>query len=186
MTGFYATWRIGLRDPRAISWIDDSIPGVWKSFFAAVLVAPYYAITTWLHLPQEIPDSISLPTLISVEAICYILSWLVFPLLVHSFCQITHREYVFRRFLAALNWSTLVQVVVLLPITLLDTTQIVPQDWLDSLFLAVGLLLYVYLGMIVHDTLKVPAIAIAGIVACGILIDIALLALGNNILGITS
>ncbi len=186
MRGTYAAWRIALRDPQAVTWLDDTIPGVWKSFSAAVLVAPYYALATWQQLADPSSVHAPLPIIIMVESICYVLGWLIFPLLVHHFCVLTQRENLFPRFLAALNWSALVQMIVLLPLVLLDTAQIMTPDWQSAIYLAIGLLLYIYLGMIIRDTLELTAAGIVGLVICCILVDAALLAVAQNILGIQS
>lgn len=184
MRGAYAAWRIALRDPQAVTWLDDTIPGVWKSFSAAALVAPYYAFATWQQLADLSSIAANFPTIILVESICYVLGWLIFPLLVHHFCVVTQREHLFSRFLVALNWSALVQMIVLLPLVLLDALQIMTADWQSAVYLAVGLLLYIYLGMIIRDTLELTAAGIVGLVICCILVDAALLATAQNILGI--
>lgn len=184
LNGTYAAWRIALRDPRAVTWLDDSVSGAWKSFAAAALVVPYYFLATWQQLADLSSISANLPTIILVELICYALGWLIFPLLVHHFCVSTQREHLFRRFLVALNWSALVQMIVLLPLVLLDASHIIPSDWQNAIYLAVGLLLYAYLGMIVRDTLEVAAAGVVGLVICCILVDAALLAVAQNILGI--
>lgn len=182
--GTYAAWRIALRDPQAVTWLDDTFPGVWKSFSAAALAAPYYAFATWQQLAGLSSISADFPAIILVESICYILGWLIFPLLVHHFCLVTHREHLFPRFLVALNWSALVQMIVLLPLALLDASQLISADWQNAVYLAVGLLLYVYLGMIIRDTLELSAAGVVGLVICCILVDAALLATAQNILGI--
>lgn len=61
---------------------------------------------------------------------------------------------------------------------------IIPSDWQNATYLAVGLLLYVYLGMIIRDTLEIAPAGVVGLVICCILVDAALLAVAQNILGI--
>lgn len=184
LNGAYAAWRIALRDPQAVTWLDDSVSGAWKSFAAAVLVVPYYFLATWQQLTNVSSLAVNVPTIIVVESICYALGWLIFPLLVHHFCVVTQREHLFRRFLVALNWSALVQMMVLLPLVLLDASHSIPQDWQNAIYLAVGLLLYAYLGMIIRDTLEIAAAGVVGLVICCILVDATLLAVAQNILGV--
>jgi len=184
LSGIYAAWRIALRDPQAVTWLDDSVPGAWKSFVAAILVMPYYFLATRQQLADFSSLSVNLPTIILVESVCYALGWLIFPLLVHHFCVTTQREHLFRRFLVAINWSAVVQMIVLLPLVLLDASHIIPSDWQNATYLAVGLLLYVYLGMIIRDTLEIAPAGVVGLVICCILVDAALLAVAQNILGI--
>ena len=45
LLSLYGVWRLFLRDPRGIEWLDVSIEGFWKSFFCAVVVP----ILTKLH-----------------------------------------------------------------------------------------------------------------------------------------
>ena len=33
LLSLYGVWRLFLRDPRGIEWLDVSIEGFWKSFF---------------------------------------------------------------------------------------------------------------------------------------------------------
>ena len=41
---FYGAWRLAHLDASGLKYFDTSLDGFWKSFFAAVLVAPAYAL----------------------------------------------------------------------------------------------------------------------------------------------
>ena len=51
LSGLYGAWRLLRRDPQqAEACFRADATGFWNSFFAAVLVAPGYAVLVGLHL----------------------------------------------------------------------------------------------------------------------------------------
>ena len=50
--GVFGAWRLFRRDSGAMTYFDDSVDGFWKSFFAAVLIAPAYGIIVALELAR--------------------------------------------------------------------------------------------------------------------------------------
>lgn len=49
LSGIYAA--IALRDPQAVTWLDDSVPGAWKSFVAAIL---HHTLNIFLATRQQL------------------------------------------------------------------------------------------------------------------------------------
>jgi len=49
MYALYGAYRLARFDAGGMRYFDASIDGFWRSFFAAVLIAPFYLIYQWLR-----------------------------------------------------------------------------------------------------------------------------------------
>jgi len=75
----YGAWRLLRFDPQGFVWFDLTIDGFWRSFFAAVLVAPAYLILVALDLTgREGPIDGVWATF--VLTLGYGAEWIAFPI----------------------------------------------------------------------------------------------------------
>ena len=73
------TWMLVKRDRGGVSWLDGSVDGFWKSFFAAVLLAPFYGLMLWMARYSTVEDA-DFTAVFLVEAAAYAGAWLFWPL----------------------------------------------------------------------------------------------------------
>lgn len=112
--GLTGAWRLMLRDRGAMRWFDCSVPGVWRSFWSAVLCYPGFLVLLWLRLaPSDIAQA-GLGRIALVETIGYVIGWVAYPLLALPFCRWLASEERALGFVGAYNWSQTLQMVVLL------------------------------------------------------------------------
>ena len=100
----YGAWRLALLDRKGLDCFDSTIEAYWKSFNAAVIVAPAYALLLALRLAEVDTRAGFLPLAI-VETLAYIIGWVAFPLIMIYVCDRIGRFDRYLRYIVAHNWS---------------------------------------------------------------------------------
>jgi hypothetical protein len=161
--GAYGAWRLALFDPAGMQWFDRSIEGFWRSFRVAALVAPAYALLLYLHDLSGSPPP-DLARYLVVQAIAYVVMWVAFPLVMAHLAPIIDRDAEYLGFVVAYNWSTILQMAVLLPLAFLLAGRTEPGGPASLLALAGQLALLVYEWFIVKTALRLGGFAATGLV----------------------
>src|SRR3712207_2049243 len=104
----YGAYRLALLDKSGLQYFDSTAEGALRSFYAAVLVLPAYAILMVLRQWDQLGD-LSLLRFLAVEAIAYVISWTAYPLLMYHLSGLLDRADHFFAFLCAYNWSSVIQ-----------------------------------------------------------------------------
>ena len=165
----YGAYRLARLDATGMSYFDTSVAGFWQSFFAAVIVAPFYAILLAFRFSVIAPDAD--PTrFVLTESIAYVVSWTAYPLVIATLTRKLGCWNRYKSYIVAYNWSMVLQIALVLIIALVSTTGVVPEEAGPFLSLATYLAILGYIWFIARTTLGVPALTAAGIVA----LDIAL------------
>ncbi|SDG34738.1 hypothetical protein SAMN05216241_10988 [Limimonas halophila] len=110
--------RLARFDPDGLMYFDDDARAVVQSFFAAVLVAPGYAILVVQHLGRVDVTAGPLSAGL-VEFFGYVISWTAFPVAVLELSRLMERGERWFGFVVALNWSKVLQMALYLPAALL-------------------------------------------------------------------
>jgi len=81
--GLYVAWRLLLFDGAARQYIDATIAGYWKSFYAAAIALPAVFILRLLYLDvhPELTAHADTERVVAVFALDYVYQWVAFPLL---------------------------------------------------------------------------------------------------------
>jgi len=119
-TALYGAWRLARLDPQGLSYFDTSERGFWRSFWAAVLVAPAYALIVALDRADD-PMPVDALRQFLVEGISYVLSWTAFPLAMASLAEKLGRMSHYIRYIVAHNWAAVLEMTALLPAVILST-----------------------------------------------------------------
>ena len=77
----FGAYLLARRDPRGMGYFEISVEGFWRSFFAAALAAPMFAIIVALHRP-EVTAEYSIAWQFLGQTIRYVLDWAAYPLIV--------------------------------------------------------------------------------------------------------
>ncbi len=160
---FEGAWRLARGDTGGMAHFDFSVDGFWRSFWALVIVAPGYAVIVADQYSRQGEPVPFWPTLIG-ESLSYLLRWATLPLvaiLLTRFFGVAGR---YVPLIVVLNWSSLVQLVVLLVPIALSVLLSAEATWL-LLFVATGLVLF-YQGFVIKTALDCPVgIAVAFLAA---------------------
>ncbi len=123
LNSVFGAFRLALLDASALRWFSLSLPGFWRSFAAAIVVAPPFALIVALRFdPQGMPaESYWL-----IESVTYVLGWAVFPLVMVPVCWALSLGGHYVSYIVVYNWSAVVQVAAILPVVVVDASGILP------------------------------------------------------------
>ena len=176
----YAAGRLAQFDARALGYFDASPAGVFRSFFAAALVAPFYALTLATRFAAT-ADGVDPVRFALSEGIAYVLSWVAFPLMMADIAQAVDRPGRLYLYITAYNWSLVVQNALILPLAVLVTTGIIPVDLGQLLWLGAIAAIIVYLWFIARSALEISGIMAAGIVVLDIIVSLIISAIAGQL-----
>lgn len=151
-------WRLGRFDATGLAAFANSTDAAWRSFFAAILVAPLWVLVSLLQfaVSTDGASDVSLGRYATVEAISYVIGWTAFPVIMAGVCDSIGRRDAYLRFVAAYNWSMLIQNVVYLPVVLAGQAGLIPGE--GALFLMVVTLLWAlaFEAFVIKESLQIP------------------------------
>jgi hypothetical protein len=166
----YGVWRLFRRDPNGILLINPTIGAFWRSFWAAILVAPAFILLDAMVSSGE--DMLTLRYSL-IHVIAYVIDWTAFPVAMLSVTQGMGKGLLYPRYMTAYNWSAVVQMSILLPIALLALS--VPNHGTLLLAQAATIILLIYRAFIAHVALQVGM----GTSAAIVLLDVLLASAGK-------
>jgi hypothetical protein len=100
---------------QALAQLNISVAGFWRSFFAAIVALPIFAFAL---IPQYLRAA-DPGWFVAVEAVHYAAAWAAFPLVmipVARFLRLTPR---YIPYIIAVNWTSVLQLVLFLPLNVL-------------------------------------------------------------------
>jgi hypothetical protein len=118
LSGLYGAYLLAWFDPSGMANFNLTVEGFWRSFFAAVLVAPAYAILVAIQLSAGAEDFN--PALVFLtEGIGYVLAWCAFPLVAIVLTRLLGLDRNYVALIVAVNWSAVLQTGAFLAVLLL-------------------------------------------------------------------
>jgi hypothetical protein len=154
-----------------MEFFDKSVEGFWRSFYAAVLIAPLYVLLMATRY-QIGGVEVSVLRFISVEAIAYVTSWVAYPLVVAYLAPMIDRDERYIGYIVAYNWASVLQNAVCLPIAIAIGLGIVPQGFSTMLGIGCFVLVSLYIWYITRIALDVPGGTAAGFVVLEIVLTV--------------
>jgi hypothetical protein len=159
----YGAWRLAWFDPNGMRYFDQSLNGFWRSFRVAILAAPFTALLIALDLSHEKLGG-GWFRVLAGESIAYVIGWVAFPLLAYYLTEAIDRRGQYLGFIVAYNWSTLIQLAVILPAALIAQSGILPVGLAVILTLAAYAAILVYEWFVVRTALALSVLGAAGVV----------------------
>ena len=169
----YGTWRFATLDRTAVQFFDNTPDAFWKSFNAAWLALPAYALLVLLSFTQHPVDAGAF-RILSVEVISYAIGWVLFPLIMVAFTDTTKCDRNYFRFITAWNWSIVLQAYFFLGISAFSASGTVPDSLGGLVSLVATLAIFFYQGFIAKTTLDVTTPVAFLVVVIDLTIAIAL------------
>jgi len=174
--GIAIAWRLARLEPAAIRDIDGSLESCWKSFQAAALAAPLFALLIVLRSAEH-PLSPDPLRALFIEAIGYVIGWTAFPLAAWYLASALGKSQRYTTYLTAYNWANLLQIAAFVPVAALAASDMVPDTVVVlAALLLTGMVIY-YQFFIVRTALEIEPLPALGFVAVdlifGLLIDAA-------------
>ncbi len=166
--------RLARLDAAGMGEFNLTIEGFWRSFFAAAIVAPGYALLVAQKLVAW-PGYVDPALAVLIEAGAYVLSWVAFPLAAVFLTTMLGLSRHYVPLIVAANWAEVLQFAVFLVMSVL--TLALPPGLRGPVVVAViGAILF-YEWFVART-----ALATTGGVAAGIVLVDLLLGIGINVL----
>lgn len=180
--GLYGAWRLLLLDRGGAAYFDASLDGVWKSFFAAVLVAPIYALVMMLQLAELEPTAGPLRLLV-IQAEVYVISWVAFPLVVYYLALGIGRRNEYPRYIVAFNWARVLEICIELPYALLRASGELSGGNAQFLLLVITVAILGYKWFVARVVFDVGGFAAVGIVLLDFVIFVLITSFALGMMG---
>jgi hypothetical protein len=172
----FGAWRFATLDRTAVQFFDNTPDAFWRSFNAALFALPAYGLLVLLSFSEH-PVTAGPLRILFTETIAYVVGWVLFPLVMVSFTDALKRGDRYFRFIAAWNWSIVLQAFLFLGVSAFVASNTVPDGLGALISLAAMLAIFLYQGFIAHTTLDipVPAAAVVVVIDLGIAIGLSLI-----------
>jgi hypothetical protein len=173
-------------DPGGVAYFNISVEGFWRSFFAAVLIAPAYVgliIVRDIGLSPEVADSGPLPETFNFlpEVFTYIMGWIIWPLAMLIVVRLLNQTQNYVPYIIVYNWASVIQIAILLPVAILTRGGIFPEQAAAIIGIIATLVVLFYLWFVTRTVLQVRDWAAAGVVVMDVLIGVLISNLGSAI-----
>lgn len=181
----WAAMRLARFDADAVRDFDRSFEGFFRSFFAALLCAPFYPILmfaerrysaemTAIESGAEFAGVSPVGTAYYLyESAAYLGYWLTVPVAMIFLARLLRLEAHYVSYIVAYNWATCIVTAAKVPFSLIYLAGLVPPDVFLATYYTLLLLTVAYRWLIAQMALGAPPATIAGI----ILVDVFLTAL---------
>tara|TARA_B100000959_G_scaffold44654_1_gene45127 strand:+ start:2325 stop:2900 length:576 start_codon:yes stop_codon:yes gene_type:complete len=167
----YGALHLARGDTSGMAFFNATEQGFWRSFTAALLIAPLFALllTIRYHVNEA---GVSLLRFTAIETIAYVVSWVAFPLLLYHLTDILGTGHRFIRYIVAYNWASVLQNLLYLPFALLVEAHLVQGA--GSTFFGIILLglVLLYTWFVTRTALEVTNLLAAGLVMIDLVLSI--------------
>ena len=177
----YATWRLAHLDTSGFSHFDVSVDGAYKSFFAAIVVAPGYALLLLLSFAGARFSASGLEILLMALG-GYVLLWTIFPLAAFYLLRGLSMEDRFRPLLVGYNWSQCLVVYAFLPLAGLAASGAIPGIGMIVTLVQFGLA-PAYVWFVMRTALKGNGQIAFGLLMLSLTIEIVVMVFVRGSLG---
>jgi len=160
-------------DPNALSQVDDSPDGVWRSFTGPIVAYPMFLL---LLLTADMPPGspYSFEGYLARETVMFALGVFLYPTLMLFGCLFLDREDQWGRYIALYNWSAPIHLGILLLVRVMTAGGMLPGPMTGlAEIMAIGVTLWI-VYKIAHDALEIDGIQTVAVVLGYIAIGIGL------------
>jgi hypothetical protein len=141
LSALYGAYRLAWLDVSGMTYFNLTVEGFWRSFFAAVLVAPGFAVLILQKLVAR-PDPFDPGWAMLVQILAYGLSWAAFPLAAVALTRLLGLSHNYVPLIVALNWGAVLQVMVFLTAVVVGLALPGVLEGLIMLLVTGGILFY--------------------------------------------
>lgn len=179
--------RLLLFDVAGYQFFTVSVGGFYRSFLAAVIAAPFYALAVVLRTRMAVTHAeldTTLPPLsamLTSETIAYPFRWLAFPLIMIGLARLLKVTDRYAPYIIAINWAGFVTCVLYLVPLLVFGAGIADANTTASALFALQLLILGYLWFIARTALGVGPITAVGLVLIDVLASLLITGLVMNL-----
>ena len=164
-----AAWLLARGDKAALAQFDLTVEGFWKSFAAALLVAPAYVlvlldqyrVTGW----PEHPWGTAL-----AEAVSFTIGWLAFPLAAIPLTRLLGLSARYVPLIVANNWLAVIQVALYTAVVVLGA--LLPAELRTLALFTATIMVLAYQWFVIRTALATTGLTAFGLVVIDVLLSI--------------
>ncbi len=177
----FGAWLLARQEPSAMSFFDLSVEGFWRSFFAAVLAAPLYAVIL-VHEYSVTGLPASLGWVALVQAVGYVLDWAAFPLAAILLTRAVGLSHRYVPLIVAGNWASVLQVALFAAAVAL--TFVLPEPLGALLVFTALIAVLVYRWMVTRQALETTGGIALGFVVVDLLLGLMVEIITLRLMGV--
>jgi hypothetical protein len=164
-------WMLARFDANGLLLFENTPTAFWRSYWAAILALPAYIALVIMRTPESMITVGALPaTFIQLSG--YIMGWFAMPFVMLYVCRIIDREEQFCRYFSAYNWAALLQITLMLALTTLAKTGVLPPALTGIISVAAIIAILVYQGFIARVALMIQGFGAFGVVVLDLMIGL--------------
>ncbi len=171
-TALHGAIRLAQLDAGGLKFFDRSSGGFWRSFFAAIMIAPAHLIL--LYWSQELPGSAGVLRTTAVELISYAMRWLAYPFAMLFVLDFLGRRERYFDYLVPYNWVNIPQVGLLLFVTGLRVLGLLPTMLSDFLSLIAFVSILIYQWFVARVGLRISGTAAIALVLLDLVLGLSI------------
>ncbi|MGF6230394.1 hypothetical protein QFZ27_004349 [Inquilinus ginsengisoli] len=161
--GVWGAWRLARRDAGGMAMFDISPDGAAKSFVAAALALPLFAVGRAISLGDSWPLLLQ-PAPLIITVLGFVAAWLVIPAALTWLLPRLGRSQRLAEGIVAYNWATLLIQLAGFIAFLLAAIGLFPSQLGFLVLIVVQLACYVYEGFVLRTALEIELPIVAGLV----------------------
>lgn len=165
--------RLAKFDASGLDYFGDSTEAFWKSFWAAVLIGPFFFLLLLLRYGETTTGGLFLHN-IFLEMLAYAISWLAFPVVMAALSKSLGCEARYVRYIVAYNWCGVIQNGIYLPIAILGFVGVLSTGLANLLALVAICWVLVYTYFVTRNALGVNGTTAMGIVFMDLMLGIVI------------
>ena len=169
----YGAWQLARFNVNGLQYFENTPAAFWRSFSAAVIVLPAYAILVLLRLVDQ-PVAAGPFTVFLVQSIAYVTGWVAFPLVMYYVTRATSREQWFCRYMVAYNWAVVLQITLFLAVKSIAESGLVPPGMGALMTMVAAVAIMVYQWFIARVGLVATVPGAIGIVFIDLMVSLVL------------
>lgn len=169
----YGAWLLARLDARGTMLFENTVEAFWRSFWAAGVALPIYALLLILR-NADATVGVSAPTAFLVHSIAYVMGWIAFPFLMFYVARLFDREQWYCRYIAAYNWAVVLQLSLMLLVSATAASGILPPPASAVLTVVAVVAILGYQGFIAHTALQATIPGAVGIVVMDLVLSVML------------
>jgi hypothetical protein len=177
----YGSLRLAFGDKNGTNYFNTSHLGFWRSFTAAIIVAPIFILL--LNVRYIVSDSdINFFRFVSIYATAYVIGWIVFPLVINYITGVLGNRDKFVGYIVIYNWASVLQNFIYLPFAILVEAHLIYGTTTTIIGIFLLSLVFLYTSFITKTALEVSNGIAAAIVILDLILSIIISAITQRIL----
>jgi len=175
IAALFGSWRLMRFDADGMNWFNLTIQGFWRSFFAALPVAPFFALLVYFDFRRQ-TDPVDVGREMFVTIVVYAVGWTIVPVIMVLVTKLLGTGRNFVPMMVAYNWTTVPQIIIQALAALPGAIGLISVELSGAVLFTVVIYILVFEWFVIRIALQTTAMTAAGIVllleTVGVLINL--------------